>query len=68
MDMIQQSMGTMMGMHMQSMMTMGHMLSSIPVVGEPMQNLMFFFMKNFMHPMMMAMMGMFGIKIPPFPG
>jgi len=68
MEMLQQSISTFMPMMMQSMMTMGRMFSSIPVVGEPMQDMMFFMMTNFMHPMMTAMMGSFGIKIPPFPG
>ena len=68
METIQQSIGGMFGLHMQSMMMMGRTLSSIPVVGAPMQTMMFFMMRNFMHPMMTAMMGMFGIQIPQFPG
>ncbi|MDY7018261.1 MAG: hypothetical protein SVK44_08630 [Nitrospirota bacterium] len=65
METIQQSISTFMPMHMQSMMTMGRMLSSIPAVGAPMQNMMFFMMKNFMHPMCAAIFGMAGLEIPP---
>ena len=65
--MLQQSISTFMPMHIQSMMTMGRILSSIPVVGEPMQDMMFFMMRNFMHPMCAAIFGMAGLEIPPLP-
>jgi hypothetical protein len=65
MEMLQQSISTFMPMMMQSMMTMGHMFSSIPVVGTPMQDMMFFMMKNFMHPMCAAIFGMASLEIPP---
>jgi hypothetical protein len=68
MESLQQPVNTFMPMMMQSMMAMGQAFSSIPVVGPPMQDMMFFMMQNVMHPMMTAMMGMLGIEVPPFPG